>query len=94
VEKIAELASPNSVHASSSIKDAHRGEMIVVFTQDASLSREQLTSAARQLGAPEIAIPRRIIHLEKIPLLGNGKKDYVSLLKMAEEMTQTTAGRV
>jgi acyl-[acyl-carrier-protein]-phospholipid O-acyltransferase / long-chain-fatty-acid--[acyl-carrier-protein] ligase len=94
VEKIAELAAPNSVHASSSIKDAHRGEMIVVFTQDASLSREQLTAAARQLGAPEIAIPRRIIHLDKIPLLGNGKKDYVSLLKMAEEMTQTTAGRV
>jgi hypothetical protein len=28
-------------------------------------------------------VPRKVIHLEKIPLLGNGKKDYPALQKMA-----------
>jgi acyl-[acyl-carrier-protein]-phospholipid O-acyltransferase/long-chain-fatty-acid--[acyl-carrier-protein] ligase len=39
------------------------------------------------MGAPEIAVPKRIVQLDKIPLLGNGKKDYVALSRMAGEET-------
>ncbi len=92
VENIATLAQPEFQHASAALKDAHRGEIIVLFTEDADLRREQLQQAARKMGAPELAVPRRITYIQKLPLLGNGKKDYVALNKMAEQMAQTTAG--
>jgi acyl-[acyl-carrier-protein]-phospholipid O-acyltransferase/long-chain-fatty-acid--[acyl-carrier-protein] ligase len=83
VEKIAREASPQRQHASVSATASGRGEMILLYTEDPNLRREQVLQAARRMGAPEIAIPRKVIHLEKLPLLGNGKKDYVSLQELA-----------
>jgi acyl-[acyl-carrier-protein]-phospholipid O-acyltransferase/long-chain-fatty-acid--[acyl-carrier-protein] ligase len=56
-----------------------------LFTEDAHLRRERLQQAAREIGAPELAIPRRVIHVEEVPLLGSGKKDYVTLNRMAND---------
>jgi acyl-[acyl-carrier-protein]-phospholipid O-acyltransferase/long-chain-fatty-acid--[acyl-carrier-protein] ligase len=86
VEKIAEAASPASIHAAICRPDPARGEMILLLTQDAGLRREQLQQSARDLGAPELAIPRRVLSIPKIPLLGNGKKDYPTIQKLAEEL--------
>ncbi|HEY3443859.1 MAG TPA: AMP-binding protein [Paludibaculum sp.] len=85
VERIAETASPHLMHAAITRPDAGRGEMIVICTQDSKLRRDQLQQAARELGAPELAIPRRIVVMDKIPLLGTGKKDYPQITKLAEE---------
>lgn len=93
VEKIAALAQPKFEHASTALKDSQRGEMIVLLTQDPDLRREQLQAAARELGAPEFAVPRRILHIDKLPLLGNGKRDYVTIGKLAEQMTETTLAK-
>jgi acyl-[acyl-carrier-protein]-phospholipid O-acyltransferase/long-chain-fatty-acid--[acyl-carrier-protein] ligase len=93
VEKIAIQAQPKFQHASTALKDAQRGEMLVLLTQDPDLRREQLQAAAREIGAPELAMPRRILHVDKVPLLGNGKKDYVTINKIAEEMTKTPVGK-
>lgn len=79
VEKIAEAASPAALHAVIARPDPGRGESLVLYTQDAGLKRDQLMQAARSLGAPEIAVPRRIEYIDNIPLLGNGKKDYPAL---------------
>ncbi len=89
VEKIAALAQPKFEHASTALKDAQRGETIVLLTQDKALRREQLQAAARELGAPEFAVPRRILYVDKLPLLGNGKRDYVTIGKLAEQMSRT-----
>lgn len=93
VEKIAALAQPKFEHASTALKDSQRGEMIVLLTQDPNLRREQLQAAARELGAPEFAVPRRILYIDKLPLLGNGKRDYVTIGKLAEQMTETTVAK-
>ena len=90
VERIAALAQPKFEHASTALKDPQRGEMIVLLTPDRDLRREQLQAAARELGAPELAVPRRILYIDKLPMLGNGKKDYVTIGKLAEQMTQAT----
>jgi acyl-[acyl-carrier-protein]-phospholipid O-acyltransferase/long-chain-fatty-acid--[acyl-carrier-protein] ligase len=84
VEKIAEAASPAALHGAVARPDPSRGETIILATQDAGLKREQLKEAATALGAPDLAIPRRIIAVDKIPLLGNGKKDYPALQRMVE----------
>jgi acyl-[acyl-carrier-protein]-phospholipid O-acyltransferase/long-chain-fatty-acid--[acyl-carrier-protein] ligase len=86
VEKLAETASPAALHAAVALPDERRGEMIVLCSQDPGLDRAQLQEAARQLGAPELAIPRRVVYVDKIPLLGNGKKDYPRLQMMVEDM--------
>lgn len=83
VERIAVAASPKRMHASATVKEEARGESIVLFTDDPELKRERLLAAAHDNGLPEFAIPRRVIHVEKVPLLGNGKKDYVKLQAMA-----------
>lgn len=84
VERIAAAASPGVPHAASSYADLKRGEVIVLFTQDPNLRREHLREAEARLGLPEVAIARMVVHLEKIPLLGSGKTDYVKLKGMAE----------
>lgn len=85
VEKIAAIASPKHQSAASTQTDGHRGELIVLFTDDPQLKREHLQAAARQSGQPEIAIPRKVYMVEKLPLLGSGKRDYVTIKKMADE---------
>ncbi len=82
-ERIAAAASPGAAHAAISVREAGRGEAIVLYTEDGRLDRAALQTAGKSIGAPELALPRRVVHIEKIPLLGNGKKDYVTLSGMA-----------
>jgi len=84
VEKIAHTAAPEHQHAATTQVDLQRGENIVLFTTDPALKREDLQIVAKNLGTPELAIARKIIRLDEIPLLGTGKTDYVVLKQMAE----------
>lgn len=84
VEKIAQTAAPDKDHAASTQEDAQRGENIILFTTDSALKREDLKVVAKNLGNPEIAIARKIVVIDEIPLLGTGKTDYVTLKQMAE----------
>ncbi|MGK3128153.1 bifunctional acyl-ACP--phospholipid O-acyltransferase/long-chain-fatty-acid--ACP ligase [Pantoea sp. C8B4] len=85
VEQIALKASGEKQHAASLRPDGHRGEALVLFTTDSALNREQLLKAARDIGAPELAVPRDIRFMKQLPQLGSGKPDYVSLKQLAEE---------
>ena len=84
VEKIAAAASPAGQHAASSRADAAKGEALVLFTTDGALSRDALLAAAQSAGAPELAVPRIIVRLDALPLLGTGKIDHVTLKQRAE----------
>jgi acyl-[acyl-carrier-protein]-phospholipid O-acyltransferase/long-chain-fatty-acid--[acyl-carrier-protein] ligase len=84
VEKIAHTAAPEHQHAATTQVDLQRGENIVLFTTDPALKREDLQIVAKNLGTPELAIARKIIRLDEIPLLGTGKTDYVMLKEKAE----------
>lgn len=84
VENIANHASPQHQHAATTQADAQRGENILLYTTDNTLNREQLGSSAKELGSAELAIARKIIVVDELPLLGTGKTDYVTLKQMAE----------
>lgn len=85
VEQIAREASPVFQHAATTQTDAQRGENIILFSTDSALTKASLQVSASRLGMPEIAIPRKIVPLKELPLLGTGKIDYVSIKKLAEE---------
>jgi acyl-[acyl-carrier-protein]-phospholipid O-acyltransferase/long-chain-fatty-acid--[acyl-carrier-protein] ligase len=86
VENVAKRASASGQHAATTVADAQRGESIVLFTTDASLNRDALLASLRAAGGTEIAIPRKIVPVAALPLLGTGKTDYVKLKQMANSI--------
>jgi len=90
VERIATVAAPGQRHAATIEQIAAGGESTVLFTTDPGLDRITLLKAARELGAPELAVAKRIVHLPELPILGSGKTDYVRLKSMAEREAART----
>ncbi len=84
-ERIAETAMPDARHAVVALPDARRGERLVLVTEARGIDRNRLIEAARQLGLPEIAVPREVLETEHLPLLGTGKTDYAAVMRLAEQ---------
>ena len=62
----------------------------MLFTTAPGLAREALCAAAKCGGIPELAVPRVIIRLDAIPLLGTGKTDHVRLKALAADAGAAT----
>jgi acyl-[acyl-carrier-protein]-phospholipid O-acyltransferase/long-chain-fatty-acid--[acyl-carrier-protein] ligase len=84
-ERIAETAVPDTRHAVVSLPDPRRGEKLILVTEAHGFDRNLLLDAARQLGMPEIAVPREVIEIEQMPLLGTGKTDYSAVTRLVEQ---------
>ena len=76
---------PDSHHAVVAVPDAKRGEQLVLFTTDAGLDQGKLTDGLKAASVAALMIPRTIIGLTTLPVLGSGKTDYVALNAMARE---------
>jgi acyl-[acyl-carrier-protein]-phospholipid O-acyltransferase/long-chain-fatty-acid--[acyl-carrier-protein] ligase len=84
-ERIAETAVPETRHAVVALPDPRRGEKLILVTEAKGFDRSRLIEAAHRLGLPEIAVPRDVIEIERLPLLGTGKTDYGVVLRLAEQ---------
>ncbi|MFM8330733.1 MAG: AMP-binding protein, partial [Candidatus Methylumidiphilus sp.] len=83
VERLALAASPERQHGALAVADAQKGEVVLLCSTDAALTVERLQQTARALGFPELAVPKRLLCLAELPLLGTGKVDYLRLRELA-----------
>ncbi len=67
---------PGSQNAVVALPDARKGEQLILISDHAGAARDALLAFAGTRGIPELMIPRTIVHMEKLPLLGTGKIDY------------------
>ena len=84
VEALAAQAVPGKEFAVVTVPDARKGEHTVLLTTDASLTREMFSRYARAKGAPELMVPSEILVVDKLPVLGSGKPDYVAATALAK----------
>jgi acyl-[acyl-carrier-protein]-phospholipid O-acyltransferase/long-chain-fatty-acid--[acyl-carrier-protein] ligase len=84
VEGIAEAVWPDGRHAVVAIPDAKKGERLVLVTDRRDADVTSLTAWARSHGASELAVPKKILRVPEVPVLGTGKTDYVAIQRMAE----------
>jgi acyl-[acyl-carrier-protein]-phospholipid O-acyltransferase/long-chain-fatty-acid--[acyl-carrier-protein] ligase len=83
VEELVATVRPGTAHAVVSLPDPKKGERLVLLTDDESLQRGELSAAAKDAGLPEIFVPRTILRVPAIPVLGTGKTDYVEAARLA-----------
>lgn len=83
-EDIATAVWPESRHAVIAMPDPKKGERLVLVTDRRDADAGPLVAHAQQIGAPELAVPRKIIKVTEVPVLGTGKTDYVAITRMAE----------
>ena len=83
VEGAAARLWPDRLHGVVAVPDPRKGEQLVLVTDEPGATREALLAAAREDGLPELSLPRAILHVERMPLLGSGKIDYAALADLA-----------
>ncbi|MFZ1327162.1 MAG: AMP-binding protein, partial [Candidatus Contendobacter sp.] len=86
VEQLAAACWPQEQHAAVSLPDPVKGERIVLLTTRPEADRQELLAAARSRGLAELYLPRRLLTVRDIPLLGSGKLDYPGVHRLAETL--------
>ena len=84
VEGLASAVWPESRHAVVAVPDTRKGERLVLVTDRTDADVSRLAAWAKDHGAPELAVPKKIMRVPEVPVLGTGKTDYVSIQRMAE----------
>jgi acyl-[acyl-carrier-protein]-phospholipid O-acyltransferase/long-chain-fatty-acid--[acyl-carrier-protein] ligase len=81
VEELASSVWPKALCAAVVRSHPQKGEEIVLVTEQPEAKRSELLAGARERGVPELFVPRAIVFQKKLPVLGSGKPDYVTLEK-------------
>ncbi len=83
-EDLAAQTWPDSRHAVVAMPDPKKGERLVLVTDKLDARPAELVARAQAIGAPELAVPRRIVRVTEVPGLGTGKTGYVAIPRLAE----------
>jgi acyl-[acyl-carrier-protein]-phospholipid O-acyltransferase/long-chain-fatty-acid--[acyl-carrier-protein] ligase len=83
-EDLASHVWPQARHAVIALPDSRKGERLVLVTDCRGAETGPLLEHAQKIGAPELAVPRKIIKVPEIPVLGSGKTDYPAIQRIVE----------
>ena len=91
VEMLAGDLWPDNVSAVAALPDPRKGERLVLVTDKRGATRGDFQAFARSKHASELMLPSEVIVLDKLPLLGSGKVDYMALQKFVAEQAAAKA---
>jgi acyl-[acyl-carrier-protein]-phospholipid O-acyltransferase / long-chain-fatty-acid--[acyl-carrier-protein] ligase len=66
-----------------SIPDEKKGEQIILITTYPFASRDMLIKYFREQKISELSVPKTIIIVDNLPVLGTGKTDYQAVKNIA-----------
>lgn len=84
VENCASAVWPEFMHAAAIVPDKRKGEQVILVSEHPDPKRHELLAWAQTHGVPEISVPKKIVSVESLPVLGTGKMDYVSVTNIAK----------
>jgi acyl-[acyl-carrier-protein]-phospholipid O-acyltransferase/long-chain-fatty-acid--[acyl-carrier-protein] ligase len=82
-EALAASVWPGARHAVVAVADARKGEALILVTTQPGAEAADLLAAARASGVAELGVPRIVMQVPEIPLLGTGKIDYPAVQRLA-----------
>lgn len=85
VENCASAVWPDNLHAAAILPDPKKGEQVILVTDKQDAQRSLLLAWAQSHGVPEIAVPKKLVSVDEIPVLGTGKIDFLKVKTLAEE---------
>ena len=85
VENCATSVWPDNMHAAVTLPDARKGEQVILVTDYAKADRGDFVAYVRNHGIAELSVPKRIVQVSEIPVLGTGKIDYVAVERLAKD---------
>jgi acyl-[acyl-carrier-protein]-phospholipid O-acyltransferase/long-chain-fatty-acid--[acyl-carrier-protein] ligase len=83
-EALAASLWPEAQHAVISLPDPRKGESLLLVTTRQDAGSREILAAARARMIPEIMVPRAVLCVPLVPLLGTGKIDYPEVQRLAE----------
>ncbi|MEQ3649151.1 AMP-binding protein [Hyphomonas sp.] len=86
VENCASAIWPDNLHAAVTLPDPRKGEQVILLSDTPESNREDILAWAKNHGVPELSVPRRVYHVDEIPVLGTGKIDYGAVQKKVEAL--------
>ena len=63
-----------------------KGEQVILLCQGEPKDAKALAKFAKSKGAAEIMVPKTLISVDAIPLLGTGKVDFANAAKLGESL--------
>jgi acyl-[acyl-carrier-protein]-phospholipid O-acyltransferase/long-chain-fatty-acid--[acyl-carrier-protein] ligase len=93
VELVAADEWPDSVCAVVAVPDARKGERLILYTQKKDATRADIAALVRARHLSELMVPAEVVYMEKLPMLGSGKVDLLTLQKMARERAEAMQPR-
>lgn len=85
VETLASDLWPDAQHVVVNLPDARKGEQLILVTDKPEAEKPALQAHARASGFPELWVPKAILVVGAIPVLGSGKVDLAATQAMARQ---------
>ncbi len=85
VETMAAGLWPDGNHVVVALPDPRKGEQLVLITDKPDADKNALLRHAQSAGFPEMWVPKAILVVGAIPVLGSGKTDFPAAIEMARQ---------
>jgi len=85
VEALISSLWPDAPHVVVATPSLKKGEQLVLVTEQSDAEKAAILKYAREKGVPELWVPKKVLIVDTIPVLGSGKVDLKATQTLAEK---------